>query len=88
MTSNGKGEIKGQVSTFVRETFLVGDDTVELKDDESLIDKGIIDSTGVLELVSFIEETFAITVDDEDLVPENLDSLDRVSEYIHRKSLQ
>ncbi len=88
MTSNGKGDIKDQVSAFVRETFLVGDDTVELKSDESLIDKGVIDSTGVLELVSFIEETFDIKVEDEDLVPENLDSLDRVSEYIHRKTLQ
>ena len=47
--------------------------------------KGIIDSTGVLELVSFLEEQFGVTVEDEEMIPDNLDSLDNLAAYIARK---
>lgn len=57
----------------------------ELTDDASLLDKGIIDSTGVLELVGFIEQTFEITVEDNELVPDNLDSVQRLTAYVTRK---
>jgi acyl carrier protein len=49
------------------------------------MDKGIIDSTGVLELLEFIEERFQIKVEDEDVIPDNLDSLDRLTDYVGRK---
>jgi len=49
------------------------------------LDEGIIDSTGILELVNFLEEEFSISVDDEELVPENLDSIDNVASYLERK---
>jgi acyl carrier protein len=56
-----------------------------LEDDTSFLEEGIIDSTGVLELVGFIEEDFSITVEDEELVPENLDSINNVTTYLERK---
>jgi len=57
----------------------------ELTDDASLLDKGIIDSTGVLELVGFIEQTFGITVEDDELVPANLDSVQNLTSYVTKK---
>ena len=64
---------------------MMGRDEQELTDTDSLLDKGIIDSTGVLELVSFIEETFDFAVEDEELVPENLDSIVNLEKYITKK---
>ena len=76
--------MKERIRSFIIENFLFGNDE-GLKDDSSFLDEGIIDSTGILELVSFIEEEFSITVDDEDLVPENLDSINNVVAYLERK---
>jgi acyl carrier protein len=56
-----------------------------LKGGTSLLDQGIIDSTGVLEVIGFIEETFGITVDDSELLPENLDSIEGIAQYVIRK---
>ena len=74
----------GRVREFVVENFLVGDDT-GLLPDTSFLEKGIIDSTGILELVSYLEETFGIKVADEELVPENLDSLANIQAFLCRK---
>jgi acyl carrier protein len=60
----------------------VGD---ELSSDDSLVDQGIIDSTGVLELVTYLEETYGIKVEDEELIPDNLDSINRLVSYLERK---
>ncbi|MBW2109626.1 MAG: acyl carrier protein [Deltaproteobacteria bacterium] len=78
--SNPKKTIRG----FIIENFLFGKDD-GLKDDTSFLEEGIIDSTGVLELVNFLEETFSITVEDEELIPENLDSINNVVAYVERK---
>ena len=72
------------VRDFVVENFLFGNDN-GLKDDSSFLDEGIIDSTGILELVSFLEETFDIAVEDEELIPENLDSIKNVVAYLEKK---
>jgi acyl carrier protein len=56
-----------------------------LEVDTSLLDQGIIDSTGVLEVIGFIEETFGITVEDSELLPENLDSIQGIAQYVVRK---
>jgi acyl carrier protein len=56
-----------------------------LKEDTSLLDSGLIDSTGVLELISFLEEELGITIDDTEVVPENLDSLSRIAAFVERK---
>ena len=77
--------IKSTVSTFLIDNFRVGDTSVAIADDESLIETGFIDSTGVLELVAFLEDTFAITVADTDIVPENLDSLAAIARYVEHK---
>jgi acyl carrier protein len=57
-----------------------------LKDDASLLEEGIMDSTGVLDLVAFIEESFSIRVEDEELIPENLDSVDRLVAFVEKKT--
>ena len=75
---------KDKIRQFIVENFLFGDDN-GLKDDTSFLDEGIIDSTGILELVSFVEEEFSISVEDEELIPENLDSIMNVVAYLERK---
>ena len=76
--------MKEQIRSFIVENFLFGNEN-GLKDDTSFLEEGIIDSTGILELVSFIEEEFSITVDDEELIPEILDSIANVTSYLEKK---
>jgi acyl carrier protein len=78
-------EIEAQVRKYILENFMYSDDQSRLTSDLSLIDNGIVDSTGVLELVGFIEETFGFKVDDADLVPDNFDSLAKMTAYIERR---
>jgi len=77
--------IKQKLKVFIIDKFLLGVNSKTLTDDDSFLEKGIIDSTGVLELVNFIEEKFNIKVEDEELVPDNLDSLDKLTNYIKKK---
>ncbi len=77
-------EITEQVRTFVTTNFYVPD-PASLTNDASLLDQGIIDSTGVLEVIGFLEETFGIPVDDRDILPENLDSIERIAGFVSRK---
>jgi len=72
---------------FIIENFLFEEDH-NLKEDTSFLENGIIDSTGVLELVMFIEETYGISVEDDEIVPENLDSISKIAEYVQRKQEQ
>lgn len=76
--------IELEVRKFLVDNFLFGDDG-GLDRTTSFIESGLIDSTGVLELVSFLEERFGISVADDDLVPENLDTLERVGRFVTRK---
>jgi acyl carrier protein len=69
---------------FIIENFLFGEDE-SLQKDTSFLENGIIDSTGILELVAFLEETYEITVEDEELIPENLDSIGNVVQYLGKK---
>jgi len=78
-------DIKEQVRDFIIENFLFGEGGEDLKDDDSFLEKGIIDSTGVLELVEWLEETFDFKVEDEELVPENLDSVNNLEAFISKK---
>ncbi len=80
-------EINSRVRAFIIENFLFGDTSTALADDASLIENDIIDSTGVLELVAFIEGDFDITMADADIVPANLDSVDRIAAFIRLKTL-
>ena len=74
-------DIKEQVRAFVTSNFYVADPAA-LNDGASLLDRGIIDSTGVLEVIFFIEENFGITVEDSEMLPENLDSIERITNFI------
>ena len=69
---------------YIIENFLFEDDG-SLQEDTSFLDSGIIDSTGILELVSFIEEEFEVNIEDEEMLPENLDSLKAVKEFVSSK---
>ena len=80
-----ENEIKQQIREFVIENFLMGDAAAMLKDGESFLETGTIDSTGVLEVVTFLETQFSLKVDDKDLVPENLDSVDNLTKYVLRR---
>ncbi|UCB53609.1 MAG: acyl carrier protein [Candidatus Zixiibacteriota bacterium] len=77
--------IEENVRQFIVENFMMGANPGKLRDEDSFLENGIIDSTGVLELVGFIEENFEVSVADEELVPENLDSISNVAAYITRK---
>ena len=78
--------IATQVKSFIVDNFLFGQGGDKITADASLMDNGIVDSTGVLELVAFLEETWSIEVEDEELVPENLDTLGNITRFIQRKS--
>ena len=77
-------EIKNKIRAFIVENFLYGEDG-KLKDETSFLEEGILDSTAMLELVSFLEEAFSFHVGDDELVPENLDSLNNLQVYIEKK---
>jgi acyl carrier protein len=78
-------ETKQRVRAYILENFLMGADRDALRDEESLIDRRVLDSTGFIELVTFIEQEFRVRVDDEEMIPENLDSLDNIAAYLQRK---
>jgi acyl carrier protein len=77
--------VQPEIRSFLSEAFFLGDDPSELPSSSSLIESGIIDSTGVLELVGFLEERYGIAINDEELVPENLDSIDNIVGFVGRK---
>ena len=75
-----------KIRAFIFSNFLFDAQQIALDNDTSFLEQGIIDSTGVLELVEWLEETFAMKVDDEELIPENLDSVNRLAQFIARKT--
>ena len=77
-------KIKLKVRNFVVENFLFGDAN-GLADDTSFLEAGILDSTGVMEVVAFLEQQFNVRVDDDELTPENLDSIASIGAFVSRK---
>jgi acyl carrier protein len=82
---NTMDDVKGIVRDFIKNNFLYASDIDSINDDDSFTQKGIIDSTGVLELIDFIEESFEIIIENDEVVPDNLDSLNRIERYILKK---
>ncbi|HLZ23799.1 MAG TPA: acyl carrier protein [Ktedonobacterales bacterium] len=80
--------IREQLRDFLQQNFLYDGDVSQVGDDESLLERGIVDSTGVLELVLFAEETYDITVDSADLLPENFDSINSLTRYVAQRMSQ
>jgi acyl carrier protein len=78
-------DIKHQIRTFIADRMLMAGGADALADDASLLEQNVLDSTGVLELVAFLEDTYGLKVGDTEIVPENLDSLDRIATFVERK---
>jgi len=76
--------IKKNMKEFIVEKFLFGDGE-KLEYDTSFLEQGIIDSTGVLEIVHFLEESFSVQVEDDEMLPENLDSINYIANYLQKK---
>ncbi|MBV8754213.1 MAG: acyl carrier protein [Hyphomicrobiales bacterium] len=80
-----RADTERKVRKFIEDNFLFREDRAEIDDQESLIDAGLIDSTGVLELVAFLEGEFALRMADAEIVPENLDSIRAIVRYVESK---
>lgn len=77
--------IEQQVRDYIHENLLFASNNATLANDDSLLEKGIIDSTGVLELIFFLEQQFGIKVHDAELIPENFDSLNNIVRFVQQK---
>ena len=79
--------LTAELRQFITDNFLFGDASgaFAFADDDSFQERGIVDSTGVLELVTHLQERYAIRIDDEELIPDNLDSLSKVARFVERK---
>jgi acyl carrier protein len=78
-------EVKTALKGFIVSNFLFGQGSLKFDDADSFLEKGIIDSTGILELISYLEETYTINIEDDELIPENLDSVNAVDAFVLRK---
>ncbi|HHI02073.1 MAG: acyl carrier protein [Candidatus Zixiibacteriota bacterium] len=86
MTVLNETTIRSALRAFIMESFLFGNTEQAFDDSDSFMENGIVDSTGILELISFIEEQYNIQIDDEELIPENLDSINNLVSFIARKT--
>ncbi len=78
-------KMNDKIRTYIMENILLGSADHPIADDDSFLEKGIIDSTGILELVAFVEDEFAIEVEDEELIPDNFDSIGKLAAYTEMK---
>jgi len=79
--------IRSAIRNFIEENFLFQIGDQNLADDQSLLEAGVVDSTGVLELVAFLEDTFHLQIADKDIIPQNLDTVDSITAFIERNQL-
>jgi len=82
----GNMNVRQQIKQFIAENFLFTEDSNKLDDDTSFMDEGIVDSMGIMELIVFIEETYKIDVEDDEIEPDNLDSVNNLYNFIMRKT--
>jgi len=80
-------ELREKIRAFILESFMYGSAPEELEDAASFLETGIVDSTGIMEVVLFLEEEFGIKVEDDEMLPENLDSVDCLCKYLERKGV-
>ena len=78
--------MKSELRNFIVENYLFGRE-IDFSDDDSFLERGIIDSTGVLELLAWLESRWQVKVEDNELLPENLDSVNRILRFVERKQL-
>ena len=77
--------MKSKIRQYILHNYLFSENEADLADDVSFLESGLIDSTGMMEVIFFVEESFDIKVEDEEMVPENLDSVNNLVTYISRK---
>lgn len=78
--------IEQELRQFVIDSFMFGQQDTAFSNEDSFLEKGLIDSTGVLELVAFLEQTYGFKLQDDEVTPENLDSVDRIAKFVQRKT--
>jgi acyl carrier protein len=78
--------IQEKIRVFIIDNFLFGEDR-GLKDESSFLEGGFIDSTGIMQLVAFLEEEYSVVIEDHELLPENLDSINKVTAFVERKAV-
>lgn len=83
--ANMSNSIEAQIRDYIVTNLMFGDTTIEFDDNSSLLELGIVDSAGVMELVLFVEETFDLEIGDDEIVPDNFDSISQLSSYIQAK---
>jgi acyl carrier protein len=74
------------IRNFILENYLFTDDQSALSSEDSFLEKGILDSTGILEVIYFLENSFGIKINDEEMIPENLDSVNNIVAFVGRKA--
>ena len=79
--------IRSAIRNFIEENFLFQIGDQNLADNQSLLEAGVVDSTGVLELVAFLEDTFHLQIADKDIIPQNLDTVDSITAFVERNQL-
>lgn len=84
-SQSNRALVTQEIRQFIVDNFLFGDTSQDLDESDSFLGTNLIDSTGILELVQFVEERFGIIVDDSEMLPENLDSLSSISHFVVRK---
>ena len=77
--------IPDELHNFILENFLFGDDSREISPDDSFLTTGIVDSTGIIELIAFVETRFGIQVEDSELLPDNFDTISSLTRFIEKK---
>jgi acyl carrier protein len=80
-------DIKDQIRQYIARNLLFSDSGFKYGDDASFLEEGIVDSLGIMDLVCFIEETFGLAVADEDLTPDNFDSVNKLADYVQHRLL-
>lgn len=78
-------DVESTLKEFIQENFLACKGMTEIANEDSLLDTGLVDSTGIFELVSFVERTFGVELDDTELVPENFESINSLAAFIRSK---
>ena len=77
-------EIQQRVKQFIIENFYVSD-AAALTDDASLISTGVVDSTGMLEVITFLENEYGVAIEDKEMTPENLETIGRIAKFVIQK---
>ncbi len=85
MEEERKEEYRKSLRKLILESYLFTDDESELDDDDSFLDTGILDSMGIMEVIAFLDDEFSVIVEEEEMIPENLDSINNLINFISRK---